>query len=266
MPNASFAPTDLRWGYRRWWLALLTTSALLFDFDLAGGSRLSQPDCWVAQTAREMLASGDWLVPHFAGEIRLQKTPGPYWLAAAIARLRGTDVDALCIRLPNAAAALMIVLTMTWWCRRNFGERPAIYAGFTTACSLFLLYWSHQGSSDLGVAALCTLAIAALWEADRAEREREPGASNRKSEIGNRKSLWLLFYAACGLGMLYKGPLPVGVVGFPLIAYALFWRRWRLPLQMRLPIGIPIFAALWLPWVIYIYLHLGTDALYRWRA
>ncbi len=66
--------------------------------------------------------------------------------------------------------------------------------------------------------------------------------------------------------MLYKGPIPVGAVGFPLVAYLLLWRRWRLPLQMALPIGLPLFLALWLPWVIYICVHLGADALFRWRA
>jgi 4-amino-4-deoxy-L-arabinose transferase-like glycosyltransferase len=60
--------------------------------------------------------------------------------------------------------------------------------------------------------------------------------------------------------------LPIGVVGFPLIAYVLLWCRWRLPFQLSLPLGLPVFAALWLPWVIYIYVHLGADALYRWRA
>ena len=43
----------------------------------------------IAETAREMLASGDWVVPRYNGELRLQKPPLPYWLTAASYRLAG---------------------------------------------------------------------------------------------------------------------------------------------------------------------------------
>ena len=37
----------------------------------------------IAETAREMVVDGDWLVPHYNGEVRLQKPPLTYWLTTA---------------------------------------------------------------------------------------------------------------------------------------------------------------------------------------
>ena len=44
----------------------------------------------IAETAREMVESGDWGVPRNNGELRLQKPPLPYWLTAISYRIAGS--------------------------------------------------------------------------------------------------------------------------------------------------------------------------------
>src|SRR4051812_42051687 len=53
----------------------------------------------VVATAREMLADGDWLIPHCNGQLRLRKPPLPYWLTMIDWKLAGIT-DAWLARLP----------------------------------------------------------------------------------------------------------------------------------------------------------------------
>ena len=70
---------------------------------------LSARDLWApdepryGQVAREMLASGDWLVPHVNGAPYAEKPPLYYWVAAALSA-PGGRVTAITARL---AAALL---------------------------------------------------------------------------------------------------------------------------------------------------------------
>ena len=65
----------------------------------AAGIRRSQ-EARVAEVAREMLVSGDWLVPELNARVRLQKPPIPYWAVAA--SYRALDrVNERAARLPS---------------------------------------------------------------------------------------------------------------------------------------------------------------------
>lgn len=191
-----------------WLVALLGWTSLLSFYHLEGGARFEPTDCWVAQTAREMYQGETWrslVVPRFSGETRMQKSPGPYWAVMLTAWLRGqANVDEVSARIPNGLAGLLIVGTIFWLTRRVAGDRAAIFAGFASSASVLILYWSHRGASDLGLAALTTLSLAALWVA---AEDEPPG----RKQTG----LWLLGYFAAGLGMLYKLPMPLAIVALP---------------------------------------------------
>ena len=118
-----------------WFAALIGWSVLVSFYDLPGGAALTTTDCWVAQTSREMLEAGEWIVPRFSGELRLQKSPGAYWATMLISKLRGAPVDEFSVRAPNAVFCVAIVAVVFWLARRIYGERAAVFAGFVTASS-----------------------------------------------------------------------------------------------------------------------------------
>jgi 4-amino-4-deoxy-L-arabinose transferase-like glycosyltransferase len=87
---------------------------------------LTQHEVFAAQTAREMLATGDWVVPHFAGRARLNKPPGMYYLIAgsmAVFQSRAEWVARLPAALAGVATALMVArlagggwaTSPVWW-------------------------------------------------------------------------------------------------------------------------------------------------------
>jgi len=240
-----------------WLAALLGWTTLLSFFHLQGGAGFEPTDAWVAQTAREMAERGDlrgWVVPTFCGEVRAQKSPGPYWAVVLAAKLRGTPVDEVATRIPNAIAAVLLVVTVFWLTRRIAGDRAAIFAGLATSSCAMLLYWSHRGASDLGVTTLMTIALAALWVGSECE---PPGR--------RQVALWLLGYFAAGLAMLYKMPMPLVCIGLPALLYVLLLNRWRILASGWHLVGLLLFLLPWLPWAV-AFVQFEPRALFKWRV
>jgi 4-amino-4-deoxy-L-arabinose transferase-like glycosyltransferase len=225
------------------WLAALVGWTLVLSFyQLDRGADFEPTDAWVAQTAREMSESTDWkgyVIPHFSGEVRMQKSPGPYWAVLLASRARGTPVDIPATRIPNAIATVMLVLTIFWLTLNIAGQRAALFAGFVAASSVFLLYWSHRGASDLGVTAFMTLSLASLWI-----------GTERAAPGWRQRALWMLGYFAAGMAMLYKMPMPLVCVGLPSLAYVLYFKRWKIFRDWWHLVGLALFFLPWLPWVI----------------
>ena len=62
--------------------------AIVAAFWTLSDGALNNHECLVSVTAREMLETGDWVLPRFNGEVRLQKTPLCYWLVASVAKAK----------------------------------------------------------------------------------------------------------------------------------------------------------------------------------
>ncbi|MBK9119052.1 MAG: glycosyltransferase family 39 protein [Phycisphaerales bacterium] len=239
-----------------WFGVLLLSTAALSFYHLDGGAGFEPVDAWVGQTAREMY-EGEFprtlIVPTFSAETRMQKSPGPYWAVMLTAWVRGqATIDEVATRIPNAFAALLLVATLFWLTWHIAGDRPAIFAGFAASASVCVLWWSHRGASDLGLTACTTLSLAALWVA--AERCRA-GAG--------RNALFLLAYFAAGVGMLYKMPMPLAVVGVPALLYVLVLRRWSVLAHWVHLVGLAVFLVPWLPWALAA-AQLEHAALHKW--
>ncbi len=267
-PAGSGAPpmSGSTWG---WLIALLGWTVLLNFYRLDADVGLEPVDAWVAQTSREMseniarmverAPTDGWhwepfIIPQFSGEVRMQKSPGAYWVAMLVAHLRGTPVDEACVRIPNAAAGVIIVLTCFWLTRRIAGDRAGIFAGFAASASVFVLHFSRGGSADLPITALMTLALACLWVG---AEQTPPGA--------RRGLWWCCGYFVAGLAMLYKMPMPLVCVGIPAALYVLLRRRWRLLASGWHLAGFALFALPWLPWGIAT-VQLEPTALDKWRV
>jgi len=232
-------------------------AAVVSFYDLSGGAGLDPPDAWVAQTAREMSAARDWqgyIVPRFSGEVRLQKSPGPYWAVIATARLTGRPIDEFTARVPSAILAVGLVVVIYWLARNIADRRSALIGGFAAASSLMLLYWSHRAAADLGVTTFIALSLSALWI-----------GSERYPKGPQRVILWMLGYFAAGLAMLYKMPMPLVCVGLPALLYVLICRRWTIFRSPWHALGVVLFLLPWLPWLLAT-LYSEPTAWDKWRV
>ena len=93
-----------------------------------------------AEIPREMLASGDWIVPHLSGIRYFEKTPMGYWLGAAAITVFGENRFAT--RVPAALAtglsALMILLLVRRFTRSD-GTAVLAAAIFLTCTEVFAI-------------------------------------------------------------------------------------------------------------------------------
>src|SRR5262249_24132859 len=145
----------------------------------------------------------------FDGRWELQKPPLYYWMVAALARLRGSGVDAWDVRLPAALSAAGCVALLVWlgWMRGRLEMGLAAGAVLATAPRF-------TGLAGIGLVDMpLTLAVSACLTAFYMARQREG------------RDRWLLLviaYAALAAPVLLKGPiglvLPGAVVAVWLIA------------------------------------------------
>src|SRR5262245_66148600 len=92
------------------YVALSALSGLLFFWNLGNPSLWDIDEGNNAEAAREMLASGDWIVPTFNYRLRSDKPVLLYWLQVAAYRVVG--VNELAARLPSALAAALAILAL----------------------------------------------------------------------------------------------------------------------------------------------------------
>src|ERR1700733_264337 len=113
---------------RNFWLilsAILFGSALVY---LNGAHRVplwDRDEPWYAQCSREMLQSGDWVVPRFLGDWRAEKPPMIYWCQVAAMKVLGDTAEAA--RFPSTIAVLATAALLGLVVRRFTGEGRAIW-------------------------------------------------------------------------------------------------------------------------------------------
>src|SRR4051794_12673406 len=89
-----------------------------------------------ARIAQEMLADGDWIVPHLHGEPIFTKPPFLYW-AICVFSLPFGAVSVVTARLPSVFAGFGTSLLLCWVFQRSLGKQAGILAALMTPCCIF---------------------------------------------------------------------------------------------------------------------------------
>ena len=218
--------------------------------------RLADRDLWSSHEARAgmdaqmILDEGVWGLPClYDGRPELQKPPLYYWLVASVAWLRNSRVDAWAVRLPAAGAALLCVLAVG--IGLGGGQRrtlAGLLAGVVLATAAHFTWLARIGRIDMPLTLCVTLAVGAMYLAKGRERWL-------------RSSFLALAYLAIAAGILLKGPIGLVLPGAVLFFHVVQecgiptpqrWRAWVRALGERgLWWGIPLVAALTLPWFLW---------------
>ncbi|GAB4343054.1 MAG: glycosyltransferase family 39 protein [Candidatus Abyssubacteria bacterium] len=137
-------------------IILLLVSYFLFFYRIGVRDLWNPDEPRYAQVSREMLQTGDWVVPHLNGEVYPEKPPLYFWLVALVSQPVG-DVTEVTVRVPSAAAATMVVLITYLLGSRLLERREALLGAIVTATSAQFLWIGRAGVIDM----LLTLSIIA---------------------------------------------------------------------------------------------------------
>lgn len=213
------------------YLLLAALCAALFFAGLGSIPLIGLDEGLYAGCAREMLASGNYVVPTHGGEPFFDKPPLCYWLQAASMRFAG--VNSLGARLPSAVGAVMLVALTVLLGSRLHTRRAGLFAGFALACSIMTTGLARMCVLDMVFALTITAALGAFLLA----------------HLGLARRWWFLgFWAAMGLSVMVKGPVGAVLVLGTAAAFLLLRRRGgEVARTMPLP-GVVVLLLVVAPW------------------
>ena len=198
-------------------IVLIGVCVLTFFVGLGSPAITDSDEGFYAESAREMVESGDWLTPHFNYVYRFEKPVLYYWLAASAYVVAGVSEAAA--RFPSALAGLGLVLLTSAVARRWYDPDTALLAGLITATSFGYVTMARQALPDLTLAFFITLST---WAALIAWLDSPPTAEEGAPDSDTRVGWVVLAGIGAAGAMLTKGPvglvLPALVVG-PLVVW-----------------------------------------------
>ncbi len=214
-------------------LALILASCILYFAFLGRGDLAGHSEGNYAEIPREMLESGEWVLPHLNYVPYLEKPPLFYWLTALT--YAAFEPSAFAARFWSALPALLLVLAVYVFMRRIRGREPALLAALMLATSIGMIAMARISYMDM---LLCLMTAGALM------------AFYLGLEAGEgRGKLWfLLFFAGLAGATLTKGLIGIVLPVAAIALYLLVYRQWSVLRRIPWFAGLGVFLVLALPW------------------
>ena len=192
-----------------------------------------------AEIPREMIASGDWIVPRLNGLRYFEKPVMGYWLNALSIKLFGEN--AFAVRFPSAAATGLSAFMIFLLIRRFSGEITAA----TLAALIFLTSFIVYGIGTFNVldsmlAMFVTASMTSFFFAHNAETFK-------------KKNVFLLLFGVfCGLAFLTKGFLAFAIPVVAIVPFMIWEGRFK---ELFIISWLPIIAAVLvvIPWAVMVH-------------
>jgi 4-amino-4-deoxy-L-arabinose transferase-like glycosyltransferase len=218
-------------------IAFLVVLSAVLAFSFQGSRGLYETtEGRYAESAREMLETGRWLVPQLDYKPHWAKPPFAYWAIAGGMRLLGENEWG--VRLADAVAFVLVVLTMRALAALMWDRRTGLAAGTIYALSPFPLVAASSIHTDLLLSLWELLAVLCYWKAYR--------AMGTRSERGWIVGAW----AFLGVAFLTKGP-PSLVVLAAFIAFQIYLTATkRMAPRLFSPVGFLAMLAIGLGWFV----------------
>ena len=194
-----------------------------------------------AEIPREMIASGDWIVPRLNGLRYFEKPVMGYWLNALSIKLFGEN--AFAVRFPSAAATGLSAFMVFLLIRRFSGE----IAAATLAALIFLTSFIVFGIGTFNIldsmlAVFVTASMTSFFFAHDTDSLKK-----------KKKNVYLLLFGIfCGIAFLTKGFLAFAIPVVAIVPFMIWEGRFK---ELFTICWLPIIAAVLvvIPWAVMVH-------------
>jgi len=189
-----------------------------------------------AEIPREMLAGGDWVIPHLNGLAYIEKPPLQYWATAAALSVFGHGEFAA--RFYTGCCALA-TLGVVWLVACKLWQTAAAWRAAAMLSSMVLFVVMGQLLTlDMSLTFYMTLSLAGFLLA-------QPAPTGSAS----RQRRWMLVaWGAAALGVLTKGLVAAAIPAAVLLLYSAYSRDFSPWRRLHAAVGLPLFLAIAVPW------------------
>ncbi len=220
-----------RYGWAQCGLLLI---AAIFILTNLGYPLIDRDETRYAEIPREMIATGNWVLPQLNFQTYYDKPPLVYWLCAISFKLFGITETAA--RLVPALAALATIASTMWFGSRMFGQRIGLIAGVVLMLSAGFAFTSRYLLLDGVMTLFLSLSLFTAYEGIRS---------------GEMKlKWWLLSGVFCGLGFLTKGPIAMVLWLPPVFAFAWLSDSYAKPRWWHYGLVSGVVLVMVAPWMI----------------
>lgn len=230
---------DINTTLKRAYLAVIAAYLVLYIIPLGVRPLFIPDETRYAEIPREMIATGDWVVPRLNGLRYFEKPVFGYWLDAASILAFGQN--AFAVRFPSAIADGLSAFMLFLLVRRFSGSNTTgLWAAVSFLTCLEAMVIGDISTLDSMLAMFVTLSMVSFFFA------------HSEARLETKVGFFILFGIACGLAFLTKGFIGFAIPVMAIIPF-LIWEG-RLKELFGFPwISIAAAGLVVLPWCLMIH-------------
>jgi 4-amino-4-deoxy-L-arabinose transferase-like glycosyltransferase len=230
----SVAASKLTQGYVPWFILAVVCFGAYCN-SLGSWSFIDPGETYYTEAAREMIESGEYIVPHLNYQTYYSKPILTFWLTAGSYKLFG--INEFAARLPFGLLASLLVFASYYVTSVFASKRAALLAGLLVASAPLLVAYSKLSCIDVAFTTFVNLSAYAFI----------------LCVFAGKRLWWVVLWLSLALAMLTKGPAGLLLFAIGTGLYLLLskpgWKRLAFWFASTKPIwGIPLFFAAVLPW------------------
>ena len=236
------------WEQKKGWIigCVIIASGLILFFNLWARSLENHDYLRYAEVSREMIRSGEWIVPHYNGEVYIDKPPLLFWLIAIPSYLYGS-VTPLIARLPSAFSAWIGVIILFLWGKRIYGTaQSGLIASGVLLSSYQYFFQARIAKTDMVLCLFILLSLYFFYLGYCSFQRR-------------RMIFYGLSFFFMGLGVLTKGPFGLFIPLPIMAAFLIKERKVRTLISKEFILGYFILLLTVLPWILLFIQRVGLD-------